>query len=218
MKRAWLAALVLMVPLAGFECTVEVTNPDWTPNGSCDYWLQAGDAYCADSNTLYTCELDNRVHSWDCSASCLAGETGTCGHDARQGITACICSGWSWEEGYMCNYENDRTLSECSGDRLIYCGNDNYISGVDCDPYCFDYYGDPAVTGTCGYSDDMGANNCLCVFPTPTCSHAPYCADSLWLTQCNAGGTADEYVNCDDYCVGEGYSKGVCDVDACLCG
>ena len=120
--------------------------------------------------------------------------------------------------GEPCNHEMDRQNASCDGDRLIYCGTDNFWATVACGPYCVDYYGDSSVTGACGYSDEMRANNCLCVFPTPTCSHAPYCADSLWLTQCNADGTADEYVNCDDYCVGSGFSSGTCDVDACLCG
>jgi len=132
---------------------------------------------------------------------------------------ACICSGWSWAVDYPCDYNFDRANSVCSADGfLIYCGDDNFIHEVECNPYCINYYGDPLVTGTCGYVDELGANNCQCIFPTPTCVHDPYCIDSLYLVRCNAEGTQDDYINCNEECILDGAAKGVCDGSDCLCG
>ena len=116
----------------------------------------------------------------------------------------------------LCNYETDRLNASCDGGWLIYCGDDNYWASVECGPYCLDYYGDPSVSGSCGFSEEMRAINCLCVFPD--CDHTPYCADGLRLVQCNVDASADEYVDCNVYCIGIGYPRGTCDVDACLCG
>jgi hypothetical protein len=217
MKRALLVVLLAIPALAGFECTVEVTHPDWTPGGNCEYWLDyPADNYCADANTVYMCDVDNRVRAWDCASAC-GDVAGTCAYDSRLGYDWCMCPDWQWAPGYSCMYTNDRDRATCAGLELTYCAETNVIGAIDCSIQCVEWYGAEA-TGSCGPDPHTGVNNCLCTFPS--CDHAPYCADSLWLVQCDAGGTADEYVDCNAYCIslGAGWVKGVCDSGACLCG
>ena len=125
------------------------------------------------------------------------------------------CGAGRFDPGCLCHYGTDHTMSMCVDDTLIYCGSDDYVVSVECGQYCSDRFEDPSVTGACGYSDEMGANHCLCSFTT--CTHEPYCADVLWLVQCNAYYTYDEYVSCNAYCISVGWDSGVCELDRCSC-
>ena len=48
------------------------------------------------------------------------------------------------------------------------------------------------------------------------CDFPPFCADALWLVYCDG---MDEYwLSCDTDCQDMGFSKGLCDLGACICG
>ncbi len=280
MRRAWLAVVALIVPLAGFECTVTVDHPDWTVGGTCNYSVDYNDAYCIDANTLMECRIDNQVYSVPCSSRCASGvgscttdiwgygrcncetpawtpgatcnywtdfptngfcadpttlymcETnntvrawdcssecadGFCTYDPDLGYDWCMCPDWAWAPGYPCDYFNQYDEATCSGDTLTYCAETNVIGEISCQAQCEDWYG-AGTTGTCGTQPDTGYNGCICDIP-PACDHEPYCNDANWLVQCNADATADEWVDCNRWCIeDQGASKGVCEAGGCLCG
>lgn len=289
MKRVWLAVLALIVPLAGFECTIEVDHPDWTVGGECNFatdypdnsycrdadtimicgydnrvqdvdcgtdcpsgagtcvtdiwgygWCQCEDGwedgsncnywtdfptngYCGNATTLYICNIvdsatdTHQIQAWDCASECEGGD-GFCAFNPDLGYDWCQCPDWQWAPDYPCDYSTQYDDATCGADNdlLTYCSETNIIGAISCQGQCESTYGADA-TGVCGEQPDTGYNGCVCTFPT--CNHGPYCNDSLWLVQCNADATADEWIDCNNYCVSEmGAVKGVCEAGACYCG
>ena len=207
---------------AGGTCVSDVwdygwceCNSTWDVGATCDYWSEYPSMNtCNNPDSVLMCGTDNTVYEWDCSTACPSGAVGYCAWDDSQGAAWCLCPDWIWAAGYSCDYWNDYDQSTCTADVLAYCGEDNVIGDISCTDQCTATVG-AGATATCEVQPDTGYNGCVCAIDT--CTYDPYCYDSFWYVQCFEG--ADVWTNCDDYCVDNvpGTTKGVCQVNACIC-
>jgi len=204
-----LAALVAVVALAGFECTIDGA---WVAGDDCVYALDYDEFECLDNVTLLQCNSVDFVETVNCQALCPGG-VGTCqlsGWDQD----FCACDIATWSPGFGCSYSYEYASSEClaDGDTIYYCADDNLIYEQSCNAYCLSQGAD---FGSCGLSTDLGYNGCICEFP-PTCT-ANFCYDILTLYKC-VDGLSYDAINCETDCAAQGFDKGVCDLGECACG
>ena len=194
-----------------------ICDDAWYEGAACNYWSDYPDAsVCYGADMVLYCAENNTVTAWDCNDAC-GDSYGYCAYDSSVGADWCLCEQNLWEPGYPCNYVTEYDDATCDGDTLTYCSETDVIGAISCADQCADWYG-AGVTGTCGTQLETGYNGCVCEFTG--CDFQPYCNDAIYLVWCD--GTDAQWLNCDEDCRTQGYSKGVCDFssspNACQCG
>jgi len=137
----------------------------------------------------------------------------------------CTIEGGIWGVGDTCTYWLDYADTECDGNSLIYCAEDDFVYSQDCASQC------PANDGTCGHSDVLGYNACICPEAfvigagcDPATQGADYntCVSTAQLAYCDLFSETVVGLDCASYCGASG-GTGRCDFDwndgsyQCLC-
>jgi hypothetical protein len=203
--------VLVILPIAGFECTVTVDNP---PVGSdCSYWVDYPDnSYCGSANSIVECNGSNMYVSSDCGSRCPSG-AGSCVTDLW-GYGRCQCDGLpTWTPGAACDYFADfPSNGSCHDESTLYmCDVSNTVAAWNC--------ASEGAGGFCGYDERLGYDWCMVPdwqwAPGYTCVYAEQysqatCAGDT-LTYC-AETNVIGAISCEAQCV-EWYgtsASGVC--------
>jgi hypothetical protein len=198
------------------------------PGLPCDYETEFDDGFCgADGVSIVYCGDDNMAYEASCAPQCPGGD-GTCGMSTELGYNACLCPAETiMLPGEECDFWRDRELTYCQYDgSIVYCAEeDNYVYEADCASQC------PLGDGTCGFSEELGTNACLCpdAFVVgadcdPTIHDDSYntCMTSNQLAYCDWLSATVVGLDCAAFC-GESGATGYCDYDweagsnQCIC-